>query len=293
MAASVVRQIVGRSKAVDAPVLNRLGLQVGRTVAAAALARARRRTVAPAVAATIADLDRQGYAVLTDLLAPDDLAEVTATARRVTDDPAVAHADNPQGGNSLRVTWRLDVAEADRRVLDRFFLHPTVLALASAAERLELEPGAGRCTVQELVQHDGPPDIEAAIHSDTFHPTHKIWLYLSDIDDEDGPLTYYPGSQRLSLASLRGTYQDSVGPNLGARRIGDRERASRGIEPERFCCRANTLVIANTFGYHGRAQGWSPGRRLSLHLEVRPDPFRRPARMRADTTRLGPAQVGA
>lgn len=281
---TTLRQVLGRSKAVDAPVLNRLGLQVARTLGASARFHATRWTVAPEVAPAVACLRRDGYAVVEGLFEPDALDELAAVAARVDADPDLPHDDNAQGANRLRVTWRADLSDADRQVLDRFFLHPTVRALGEAAERLALDPGAGRCTVQNLVQESGEPDLEAQLHSDTFHPTHKIWLYLTDVEPDDGPLLYYPGSHRLSVPSLRGTYADSVGDNVGARRIDPDEVAARHLEPAVLTCRRGTVVIANTIGYHGRVQGRPPGERLVLHIELRPDPFRRPRRLPTDTS---------
>lgn len=288
MARSTVRQIVGRTKVVDAPVLNRLGLQVARTVAASARFNAARWPVAPEVADAIHALRTEGCAVIEGLFEPAVLDEIATVAQRVDGDPQIPHDDNPQGANRLHITWRSDVPAADRAVLDRFFLHPRILALAEAAERLAVEPGAGRCTVQRLVQEEGTADLEAALHSDTFHPTHKIWLYLTDVEERDGPLLYYPRSQRLSPTSLRGTYADSVGDHIGARRVSEAEVRARGLAPQVFTCRRGTVVIANTLGYHGRVQGRPPGDRLVLHMELRPDPFRRPRRLAADTSTATP-----
>lgn len=281
---TTVRQILGRTKAVDAPVLNRMGLQVGRTLAASARHRAARWPVAPEVADAIAALRTDGFAVIEGLFPAAVVDELAAVAERVDADPALLHDEHAQGANRLTVTWRSDVGEDDRQVLDQFFLHPRIRALGEAAERLSLAPGAGRCTIQRLVQVEGEPDLEAAVHSDTFHPTHKIWLYLSDVTEQDGPLRFYPRSQRLSLASLRGVYADSVTDNAGARRISDHEVQVRGLKPSVFTCARGTVVIANTLGYHGRVQGRPPGSRLVLHIELRPDPFRRPRRLPADTS---------
>lgn len=281
---TTVRQALGRSKSVDAPVLNRLGLQVARTLGASARFHAARWPVDPEVADAVAALRADGCAVIEGLFEPEVLDRLEAVAARVDADPDIAHDDNPQGANRLRVTWRADVPDDDRAVLDEFFLHPRIRALGEAAERLALDPGAGRCTVQHLVQAEGEPDLEAQLHSDTFHPTHKIWLYLTDVTEDDGPLLFYPGSQKLSLASLRGTYADSVADNVGARRVPPEEVRARHLEPKVFTCRRGTVVVANTIGYHGRVQGRPPGQRLVLHVELRPDPFRRPRRIEADTS---------
>ena len=129
------------------------------------------------------------------------------------------------GGVQVEIRWRSDVPAELRADLDRFFAHPEVLELGGRAERLELAPGAGRCTLQHLRQVDARPDAEAEIHTDTFQPTHKLWLYLTDVAPEDGPLCYYPRSHRLRWRSLVGTYRESIGANEGSRRVPDRELA--------------------------------------------------------------------
>lgn len=269
-----IRTVASRQKTLPAPRLNRLGLQLARTAAAQAVHRRRRWPADPSVAEAVARLRADGLVVVPGLLGSDEVARLREVAERVTADPDLPHDRLAQGANALTVTWRRDLPPADREVLDRFFLHPTLVALAEAAERVPVEPGSGHCTVQLLEQRDGEGDLEAQIHSDTFHPTHKAWLYLTDVGPEDGPLTYYPRSHRLGRHSAAGVYRESCGPNAGSRRIEERELRAHGVDPEVVTCGAGTLVVADTFGYHGRLQGSPPGRRLVLTVELRNDPFR-------------------
>lgn len=288
---AVVKDTFGRGKVVDAPVLNRLGLQVGRTVASTARVRMSRWSPPPELDSALLSLRTDGFAILPRLFTPDAVDEIAATAARVNRDPSITHFTNHPGGNRQDGTWRSDIPEADRAVLDRYWLHPTVIAMLAAAERLEVEPGAGRCTIQNLVQLDGDPDREAEIHSDTFHPTHKMWLYLTDVTEQDGPLVYYPGSQRLTPRLLRGVYSGSVSGTRASRAISEKEIAARKLEPKVFTCTKGTVVIANTFGYHGRIQGRPPGDRLVLHIELRPHPFRRPPSMGIDNSSAAPVEA--
>ncbi len=112
------------------------------------------------------------------------------------------------------------------------------------------------------------------MHSDIFFNTHKAWLYLRDVDTEIGPLVFVKGSHRLSLGQLGYLYQESVSRAKGSRRITPDELERLGLEETVLVCKANTLVIANTCGYHRRLRG-EPGReRLALHWSVRLNPFR-------------------
>lgn len=286
-----LRELASGNKAVASPTLNRLGAQVGRTVVASVVRRSRRagRAATPRVDEALRHLEQEGWAQVPDLLAPDDLRRVQeAAARCAASDMAFDRIDN--GGVQVEIRWRSDVPAELRADLDRFFAHPEVLELGGRAERLELAPGAGRCTLQHLRQVDARPDAEAEIHTDTFQPTHKLWLYLTDVAPEDGPLCYYPRSHRLRWRSLVGTYRESIGANEGSRRVPDRELARSRPGARTFPVRAGTLVIADTHGYHGRAQGSPPGARVALSIELRPHPFRRPAALAPDASG---ARVGA
>ncbi|MGN6695285.1 MAG: phytanoyl-CoA dioxygenase family protein [Aquihabitans sp.] len=287
---AVAKQALGRDKVVDAPVLNRLGLQVGRTIAATTRVKLRRWSVPRELDSPMTGLRTDGYALLPRLLTPATVSELADVAARVNERDDVAHFTAQLGGNHIDGTWRHDVPDDEREVLDQFWLHPTVTALLSAAERIRLEPGAGRCTIQRLVQCAGEPDREAEIHSDTFHPTHKLWLYLSDVGEDDGPLVYYPGSQALSPRLLRGVYGASISGDRASRAISDKEIAARKLEPKVFTCARGTAVLANTFGYHGRIQGQPPGERLALQVEIRPHPFRRPRSMAVDHSSAVPVE---
>lgn len=277
------RLALTRRKAIDDPLLNRLGLQVARSVAARIGPRVRSapRPEDPEVAGWLDSLRTDGVVVIERFLPPEVFDAVRAAAEgALAGDVARDHLE--QGANRLEVVWRTDLDAERRRTLDGFWADPRLLALASAAERLEVAPGAGRCTIQHLTQHEGEADLEASLHVDTFHPTHKAWLYLTDVTSDDGPLLYHPGSQRLDLAALGAIYRESTGPNAGSRRVGPDEVARRGLPARAVTCPANTLVVADTSGYHGRVQGRPPGSRTALQVEWRPDPFRRPRRLEED-----------
>jgi hypothetical protein len=154
------------------------------------------------------------------------------------------------------------------------------LALASAAERRPLRPGSGSPTIQDVSVGDSSwPDPQNALHVDTLFNTHKVWLYLGDVTEEIGPLVYVPRSHRLDATRLREEYRDSTQRNRcvdPSRRVGTEEVRRRRLEPVHVTCSANTMVIANTSGYHCRAPGAPGAGRRALHMSFRYDPFRYP-----------------
>jgi hypothetical protein len=115
------------------------------------------------------------------------------------------------------------------------------------------------------------------LHIDTFFNTHKAWLYLSDVTAADGPFVYVPGSHRLDPRRLIGDYLGSLLPApdyAGSRRIAAKELVARGLEEKVYTCVANTLVIANTTGYHRRLKGRAGNVRMAVQLGCRFHPFR-------------------
>jgi ectoine hydroxylase-related dioxygenase (phytanoyl-CoA dioxygenase family) len=108
---------------------------------------------------------------------------------------------------------------------------------------------------------------------DTFFSTHKLWLYLDDVNTENGPLVYVPGSHTLSRHRLRRDYWESRAANSVSRRIGPEELEARGLARTAMTCAANTLVVVDTCGYHCRSRGEPGQTRRALHMSFRFNPF--------------------
>ena len=126
------------------------------------------------------------------------------------------------------------------------------------------------------------PDPQKNMHSDTFHPTIKAWLFLEDVTEAKGPFTYVRGSAKLSWARLRWEYKRSVGAaqlndkysEKGSLRASAADLAEMGLgEPEGITVKAGTLVIANTNGFHGRGQAKADASRLEIWAYSRHNPF--------------------
>lgn len=129
---------------------------------------------------------------------------------------------------------------------------------------------------------EAPPDPQIQLHADTFHPSMKAWLFLTDVGDDDRPLTYVAGSHRLSEERLAWEHRKSVGVAAEGDRLS--QRGSFRISPEelpalnlpaptRFAVAANTLVVIDTCGFHARASSDRPTVRVELWGYARRTPF--------------------
>jgi len=124
-------------------------------------------------------------------------------------------------------------------------------------------------------------DPQTELHSDTFHPTAKAWLFLHDVGPEDGPFIYVPRSHLLTTERLQWEYEQSLTARndprphhgYGSFRITPSELQGFGYVPKTVSVRANTLVVADTRGFHGRTPSRKSTMRISLYMYLRRSPF--------------------
>jgi hypothetical protein len=180
-------------------------------------------------------------------------------------------------------------------------LDPAVLKEVPAARRLLRLPeyrnlifyaGASAAAPMVYLQTvlsravDGPADPQRDLHTDTFHPTVKAWLFLTDTEPGAMPFVYVPGSHRLTPERLAWEREMAIAasrrPNGSRRRpeprlvraIDERDLAALTLPPPReISVPANTLVVADTFGFHARGASAAPTTRVEIWAFGRRNPF--------------------
>jgi hypothetical protein len=264
-----IARVFTDAKTVDSRALNLAGAQPFRSVLARFLYNLRRGSHDP----MIAELSRTGIIVCEDFLHP---VAFTAVEREVEgymseSSPKILHKD---GTTEVR-HFSLATVDSERFPhLEQWRGHRQVMALASAAERRNCRRGDGSSLVEHLSVGDySQPDSQTELHLDTFFHTHKIWLYLDDVSTENAAFVYVPGSHLLDRVRLRHDYLESTSTNGASRRVSEDEVRSRGLERRIVSCPRNTLVVANTCGYHCRSVGEAGASRRALHKAFRFNPF--------------------
>ena len=250
--------------------LNQQGLHTARVAIAHRLAEARRRKLTGLVSVQDREaFERDGFVVRPNFLPAGEFAGLLAQVKAYR-------------GGPLR-----EISEGDT-IMRKIALDPRTLRSLPALAGLLRSPewrGLIRYIgsrdaepvvwIQSLSRHacDGPADPQTRLHADTFHPTVKAWLFLTDVRADAGPFTYVPGShiltpQRLAWErrmSLAASDSADAENRQGSFRIDPAELRDMGLpEPRVFAVPANTLVVADTFGFHAR--GPSAGR--SLRVEI-------------------------
>jgi hypothetical protein len=226
-----------------------------------------------------------------------DSGDLEAHLERVHADPEARALACELRDRGLAV---LDLGEAGRTLCDRivadtdpYFANPRIRRVQDAWRRsqavraLALYP-----RIREILQvaYGRPPfpfqtlnfirGSEQEIHADTIHFHSQperfmcgVWIALEDIQPDSGPLTYYPGSHKLPVLTMRGAgvnrpdprpedYDRHYTPALAAR------LAAAGLQGERALLRKGQALIWTANLAHGGTDIAAPGatrRSLVVH----------------------------
>jgi hypothetical protein len=256
--------------------LNRLGLHAWRVRVAHALARWRRARLAHLLPAELRrQFDRDGFIVVRDFVPPADFIRL----QRELLEGEFDCRSHVQGDT---ITRRVAVGpDLKRKIPQLANLLDGWRGLMAYAASTRNRPLYYIQTISGGVA-EGPLDPQLQLHADTFHPSLKAWLFLTDVAEDDRPLTYVAGSHRMSGERIAWERRKSIdvldgGDRLSQRgsfRIDSDELPSLGLPPPtRFCVPANTLVIIDTCGFHARANSHRPSVRVELWGYCRRNPF--------------------
>ncbi|MFT8678855.1 phytanoyl-CoA dioxygenase family protein [Gluconacetobacter sp.] len=258
--------------------LNETGLHVVRQSLAHRAAAWRRRRLRRGIPPhLLAEFDRDGFVVIRDFLPAETFRQILEDVR--------------QYRGEARETIQGDT------VTRRIALEPCVLTRMPGVRRLLDLPLLGRLIrlagsrdceplyyVQTILPHavTGDPDPQLQFHADTFHPTVKAWFTLTETADESGPFVYVPGSHRLNPArqawekrmSLEAAGSGDRLSGRGSFRVDAEAIAAMGYAaPRAVAVPANTLIVADTGGFHARGVSAEPGIRVEIWAYERGNPF--------------------
>ncbi|MBW0143970.1 phytanoyl-CoA dioxygenase family protein [Sphingomicrobium clamense] len=256
--------------------LNKAGLHRWRVAQAARLTASRRRHMESKVRPEWREqFARDGFVVVENAIAEGEFAALRdAILSRRWD-----VRDMVQGDTITRRA-AIDPAMLDSLpALDRLLRADWFRWLLRYVSSFDVEP---LYYLQSILKRgDGTPDPQVKPHADTFHSSMKAWLFLEDVAAGDGAFSYVRGSHRLTPERL--AWHHEVATSLeerdrltrrGSFRASAEDLRRMGLgEPEELAVKANTLVVADTFGFHARGPSGPDLTRVEIWAYSRRNPF--------------------
>lgn len=267
----------------DNPILgstrfNALGLHVGRVKLAAGMTAWRRRRLAGKVPPAWREaFDRDGFVMIEDVVPPAQFAALRAAILSYQ-----GPAREMRQGDAITRRMAIDPAMlAAIPALRALLARKDLVALLHYVASFRVTP---LHYVQTIVSRDGAneADPQEALHADTFHSSLKAWLFLNPVEADQGPFTFVRGSHRFTPERIAWERQRSLAEpttidRLSARgspRVTDQDLAAMHLKPaEALTVRGNTMVVADTLGFHARGAAMKPGERVELWSYARRNPF--------------------
>jgi hypothetical protein len=277
-------QILTSAKSfLDNPILgsrrfNGWGLHVARVRLAAGLCAWRRRKLGRKVRPDWrAAFDRDGFVVIQDVVAPHQFKALRAAILAYQ-----GPAREMRQGDAITRRLAIDPAMlAAIPALRTLLARKDLTALIHYVASFRTTP---LHYIQTIVSHDGASDADPqeALHADSFHASLKAWLFLNPVAADEGPFTYVRGSHRFTPERLAWEHRRSLADpraidRLSARgspRVSAQDLAAMNLpEAEGLAVPGNTLVVADTGGFHARGLSVRPGERVEIWSYARRNPF--------------------
>ncbi|MCW6531259.1 phytanoyl-CoA dioxygenase family protein [Sphingomonas sp. MMSM20] len=277
-------QLVTSAKSfLDNPIIgsrrfNAYGLHLARVRLAAALCAWRRRRLARHVRPEWREaFERDGFVAIHDVLPPGEFAALRAAILSYQ-----GPAREMRQGDAITRRMAIDPAMlAAIPALRALLARKDLVALFHFVASFRTTP---LHYIQTIVTRDGgnEPDPQEALHADSFHSSLKAWLFLNPVAEDEGPFTYVRGSHRFTPERLAWERRRSLADpqaidRLSARgspRVSSEDLAAMKLGPaEPLAVPENTLVVADTVGFHARGASARGGERVEIWSYARRNPF--------------------
>ena len=250
---------------------NRLGLQLARIAAVNTAFRLRRRTVDEDIRPYVEAYERDGVLLIQDFL-PADMFEQVREECRAAHEAGQFRSECVEDNSLLEESLVLKKPKQMPKTWEALAHHEWLLRLVSAVTRLP-PPKEIELEVSFMTKTPDAPQPKKLVgtnylHADTHYPSTKAWLFLDDIDEENGAFVYakrthrmtparlvyeYGAAVRVAKAERDGTMSVTVPATIVRAPTPGQSKAMK-IAEVAYGGKANTLLVGNVGGFHKRGE---------------------------------------
>jgi hypothetical protein len=268
---SAQKTLTGPKHSEGSVLANRLGLQFARIATVNGAFRLRRRTVDADIRPFVEAYERDGVAVIENFL-PAEVFEQIREESRQAHEAGLFKSECVEDNSILEESLVLKKPKQMPTTWETLAHHEWLLRLVSAITRLP-PPDEVELEISFMTKTPDAPQPKRLVgtnylHADTHYPSAKAWLFLEDIDEENGAFVYAKGTQKMSLPKLAWEYTAAV-------RVAKAERDGtmkttvpativraptswqrKAMKVDELACggKANTLLVGNVGGFHKRGK---------------------------------------
>jgi hypothetical protein len=268
---SAQKTLTGPKHSVGSVLANRLGLQLARIATVNGAFRMRSRTVDADIREVVAAYERDGVAVVENFL-PADVFEQIREECRKAHEAGQFKSEVVEDNSIVEESLVLKKSKQLPTTYETLAHHEWLLRVVSAITRLPA-PDEIELEISYMTKTPDAPQPKRLVgtnylHADTHYPSAKAWLFLEDIDEENGAFVYAKGTQKMTPAKLvyeysaavrvakaerDGTMGVTVPPTIVRAPTGWQRKAMK-IEEVACGGKANTLLLGNVGGFHKRGE---------------------------------------
>tara|TARA_B100000787_G_C16175047_1_gene288526 strand:+ start:678 stop:1556 length:879 start_codon:yes stop_codon:yes gene_type:complete len=231
--------------------------------------------------------DENGYLLIDNFLDKDEYIKlkdefeiiINTKGKNIYDTATATHKNANSSINHIAYEFQNDPeVKVKFPSINKFYNNVKVCGLFKNAERknnINLFMRIERIETKDEFKNDA----NAYWHADTFHDTHKGWLYLTDVKKENGPFNYLVGSSRFSFSRMMWEYHNSIqsflDTSLSYGFLNDKLSHKYEAKKIEVTCKENSFLMANTHGYHRRGDAEPNQIRDGFAFYVRENPFKK------------------
>jgi len=227
------------------------------------------------------DLKKNGYLIIENFLSSEEFNELKNEYLKAIDDKSFS-SKYLEFGEGVDATYAIinDDVKIKYPLLYKLYSNEKLKSFFKINELKENVNLVAKIERIKSVSNEKKDKVRT-FHYDTYFNTFKAWLYLTDVNENNGPLIILEKSHHFSLKRLLNEWITSINYSLSKDKknwfgyglaTGNKEDAF--AKAKKMIVKKNTLLFVNTNALHKRGEAESGSIRDSIHFYTRENPFK-------------------